>query len=60
MAADESVTDEGALYLVEDRLHTFEGERWPFDSGSCTPLKVCGTLDSVDVIRYCYYFNGNL
>ena len=35
--------DEGALYTVEERLETFQVSycHWPFDSGPCTPLKVC-------------------
>ncbi len=31
---------ESALYLVEERLQTFEDSRWPFECGTCTPLKV--------------------
>ena len=30
----------GSLYTVEERLDTFKGSHWPFESGSCTPLKV--------------------
>ena len=33
--------EDGALYLVEERLKTFEDSSWPFDSGPCTGLKVC-------------------
>lgn len=32
--------EDGALYTVEERLETFKDSGWPFDSGSCTPLKV--------------------
>lgn len=32
--------EEGALYLVEERLETFKGSSWPFDSGPCTITKV--------------------
>lgn len=32
--------EDGALYLVEDRLDTFKESHWPFDSGPCTALKV--------------------
>ena len=45
-AAGEGVVDEsryieeGALYLVEERLETFKESHWPFDSGPCTALKV--------------------
>ena len=45
-AAGEGVIDEsryiedGALYLVEERLETFKESHWPFDSGPCTALKV--------------------
>ena len=31
---------QGSLYTVEERLKTFNGAHWPYDSGSCTPLKV--------------------
>ena len=54
-AAGEGVVDEsryieeGALYLVEERLETFKESHWPFDSGPCTALKVRqGCLQSVD------------
>lgn len=47
MAAAEGNLAEGsrsimdsALYLVEERLDSFKDCSWPFDSGSCTPLKV--------------------
>lgn len=50
--------EEGALYLVEDRLETFQVANWPFDSGSCTPLKMaeagfyfCGTAQTPDWVR---------
>ena len=43
MATFESVEgsrakEDGALYLVEDRLQTFRD--WPFETGPCTSLKV--------------------
>ena len=46
MASETQTVDEsccmedGALYLVEDRLETFKESHWPFDSGPCTALKV--------------------
>ena len=41
VGADESrCIEDGALYLVEDRLETFKESHWPFDSGPCTALKV--------------------
>ena len=40
-AVDESrYIEDGALYLVEERLDTFKESHWPFDSGPCTALKV--------------------
>lgn len=43
MAASEDESKgvyEGHLYTVEQRLETFKGSHWPYDSGTCTPLKV--------------------
>ena len=41
VVVDESrCIEDGALYLVEDRLETFKESHWPFDSGPCTALKV--------------------
>ena len=37
---DSRSIEDGALYLVEDRLETFKESHWPFDSGPCTALKV--------------------
>ena len=37
--ASKSVSD-GDLYTVEQRLQTFENAHWPYETGSCTPLKV--------------------
>ena len=36
----------GALYTVEERLETFNVPycNWPYDSGSCTPLKASSGL----------------
>jgi hypothetical protein len=51
-AAGEGVIDEsrciedGALYLVEERLETFKESHWPFDSGPCTALKVSSRKNS--------------
>ncbi len=49
--------EEGALYLVEDRLQTFKDANWPFNSGTCTPLKVC-KLASCRALNYdtVYFF----
>lgn len=53
MAAAEGNLAEGsrsimdsALYLVEERLDSFKDCSWPFDSGSCTPLKVGHSVPS--------------
>ena len=43
MATNEESTKtifQGSLYTVEERLNTFDGAHWPYDTGSCTPLKV--------------------
>ena len=32
--------EDGALYLVEERLDTFKDASWPYDTGSCTVVKV--------------------
>jgi len=32
--------EDGALYLLEERMETFSDSSWPFDSGSCTAKKV--------------------
>ena len=40
--ASERSIEDGALYLVEERLNTFKETNWPFDSGSCTAEKVKG------------------
>ena len=39
-AEESRCIEDGALYLVEDRLETFKESHWPFDSGPCTALKV--------------------
>ena len=43
VSADPSTIENGALYLVEDRLETFKQSHWPYDDGPCTPLKVTQT-----------------
>ena len=40
LAEESRCIEDGALYLVEDRLETFKESHWPFDSGPCTALKV--------------------
>ncbi|XP_064406692.1 baculoviral IAP repeat-containing protein 5-like [Halichondria panicea] len=47
-----------SLYLVEDRVTTFEGSRWPFESGTCTAVKMaeagfyyCGSVSNPDWVR---------
>ena len=40
MAESGRCIEDSALYLVEDRIKTFESSSWPFDSGPCTPAKV--------------------
>ena len=57
-AAGEGVIDEsryiedGALYLVEERLETFKESHWPFDSGPCTALKVSYSIDFIELLTY--------
>lgn len=56
MATNEESTQtifQGSLYTVEERLNTFDGAHWPYDSGSCTPLKV-----SLQTFYHYYYSNG--
>ena len=36
---------EGDLYTVEQRLDTFQSSHWPYESGTCVPLKVRGHVD---------------
>lgn len=56
--ASERSIEDGALYLVEERLNTFKETNWPFDSGSCTAEKMaeagfyhCGNPGTPDWTR---------
>ncbi|XP_003392050.2 PREDICTED: baculoviral IAP repeat-containing protein 5-like [Amphimedon queenslandica] len=49
---------EGSFYTVEQRLETFKGSYWPYETGKCTPLKMaeagfyfCGTSSTPDWVR---------
>lgn len=61
MAEEESSEEsvqifEGALYTVQQRLDTFKGSYWPYETGTCTPLKVRGGIQPLTqiIIGYCY------
>lgn len=55
VGADEGrCIEDGALYLVEDRLETFKESHWPFDSGPCTALKVRLLMMSSILISHVY------
>ncbi len=51
---DDRSIQESSLYLVEDRLKTFESSRWPFDSGPCTAVKASSLCTGVDPELHCY------
>ena len=35
-------------YSVKERLDTFKESHWPFERGSCTPLKVRKPVSTID------------
>lgn len=58
---------ESPLYLVEDRLKTFDGSRWPFESGTCTPVKVlsfgcygCKVATMLQMSEAGFYYCGSV
>ncbi len=56
---------EGDLYTVEQRLDTFQSSHWPYESGTCVPLKVRAHVKTTDlnlcpfyVRLFCLKFRG--
>ena len=48
---------EGSFYTVEQRLETFKGSYWPYETGKCTPLKVHVIMYIIMYVEmYVHYF----